>query len=58
MAPLPIMIIDGARSEIPPFTKGKEQLRAEEFEDISMIASVRFMLSALLEIYVKGILCF
>ena len=57
MAPLPTMIIYGARSEIPSFTKEKEQLRAEKFEDTCMIASVRFMLSALLEIYVKSILC-
>ena len=31
----------GARLEIPSFTKGKEQLRAEETESARMIAIVR-----------------
>ena len=30
----------GARLEIPSFTKGKEQLRAEEIESTMMIANV------------------
>ena len=30
----------GARLEIPSFTKGKEQLRAEEIESTRMIANV------------------
>ena len=47
------MIMYGARLEIPSVAMGREQLRAEEFEDTSMIANVSFMLSTLLEIYVK-----
>ena len=31
----------GARLKIPSFTKGKEQLRAEEIESTKMIANVR-----------------
>ena len=39
----------GARLEIPSFTKGKEQLRAEETESTRMIANVRIHVERVIE---------